>query len=184
MKPTTLMLMLLLPLGLSAQFTFETRVTNSPGKSYTSFNNANIRVANGDVVHLVYTGEPGLEGEVFYQRSIDGGISWQMAVQLTTDMEVFQVIRLLRSGIMTYMSPGQIGAAGMMISITENLPMGVLPGLRKHVSPMIRLIPVFLAYLRLVLWYILSGLTTVLMRRQFTIAILSMLARVGGIRCD
>ena len=85
MKPTTLMLILLLPLGLSAQFTFENRVTNSPGKSYTSFNNANVMVANGDVVHLVYTDDQGLEDEVFYQRSIDGGISWQMAVQLTAD---------------------------------------------------------------------------------------------------
>jgi hypothetical protein len=85
MKPITLTLILLLPLGLSAQFTFENKVTNSPGKSYTSFNNANVMVAHGDVVHLVYTGESGLEGEVFYQQSIDGGISWQMAVQLTPD---------------------------------------------------------------------------------------------------
>ncbi|MDZ4747198.1 MAG: T9SS type A sorting domain-containing protein [Saprospiraceae bacterium] len=85
MKLTTLTLILLLPLGLSAQFTFEKRVTNSAGNSYTSFNNANVMAANGDVVHLVYTDERGLEGEVYYQRSIDGGISWQMAVQLTTD---------------------------------------------------------------------------------------------------
>ena len=85
MKPTTLMLVLLLPLGLSAQFTAETRVTNSPKKSFTSFNNANSMIANGDVVHLVYTDDRGLEGEVFYQRSIDGGISWQTAIPLTTD---------------------------------------------------------------------------------------------------
>ncbi len=85
MKLTTLTLILILPLGLSAQFTFEKRVTNSAGNSYTSFNNANVMAANGDVVHLVYTDERGLEGEVYYQRSIDGGISWQMAVQLTTD---------------------------------------------------------------------------------------------------
>ncbi len=85
MKPTTLTLILLLPLGLSAQFNFETRVTNSAGNSYTSFNNANAMAANGDVVHLVYTDERGLEGEVYYQRSIDGGTTWQTAVQLTTD---------------------------------------------------------------------------------------------------
>ncbi len=85
MKPITLMLILLLPLGLSAQFTFENKVTNSPGKSYTSYNNANIMVAHGDIVHLVYTGELASGSEVFYQRSIDGGTSWQKAVQLTTD---------------------------------------------------------------------------------------------------
>ena len=85
MKPITLMLLLLLPLGMSAQFTPETRVTNSAGNSYTSYNNANTMAAYGDVVHLVYTDERGLEGEVYYQRSIDGGKSWQMAVRLTTD---------------------------------------------------------------------------------------------------
>ena len=85
MKPTTLTLILLLPLGLSAQFTPEAKVTNSPGKSTTSFNNANVMVANGDIVHLVYTDDRGLKGEVYYQRSIDGGVSWQKAVQLTTD---------------------------------------------------------------------------------------------------
>ena len=85
MKPTTLMLILLLPLGLAAQFNFETRVTNAPGATYTSFSNANAMAANGDVVHLVYTDERGLEGEVYYQRSIDGGTTWQTAIQLTTD---------------------------------------------------------------------------------------------------
>ncbi len=85
MKPTTLTLILLLPLGLAAQFNFETRVTNAPGESYTSFGNANVLAANGDVVHLVYTDERGLEGEVYYQRSIDGGTTWQTAVQLTTN---------------------------------------------------------------------------------------------------
>ena len=50
MKPTTLMLILLLPLGLAAQFNFETRVTNAPGATYTSFSNANAMAANGDVV--------------------------------------------------------------------------------------------------------------------------------------
>ena len=85
MKPITLTLLLLLPLGLSAQFTSEARITNSPGKSFTSFNNANVMAANGDVVHLVYTDDRGLEDEVYYQRSIDGGKSWQTSVQLTTD---------------------------------------------------------------------------------------------------
>lgn len=85
MKPTTVLLILLLPLGLSAQFNFETRVTNSAGNAYTSFSNANAVAANGNVVHLVYTDDRGLEGEVYYQRSIDGGTTWQMPVQLTTD---------------------------------------------------------------------------------------------------
>lgn len=85
MKPTTFTLLLLLPLGLSAQFTPEARITNATGKSYTSYNNANIMAANGDVVHMVYTAERGIEGEVYYQRSIDGGTSWQMAVPITID---------------------------------------------------------------------------------------------------
>jgi hypothetical protein len=85
MNTITLTLILLLPMGLSAQFTPETRITNAAGNTYTSFNNANVMAAHGDVVHLVYTDERGLEGEVYYQRSIDGGLSWQMAVQLTTD---------------------------------------------------------------------------------------------------
>ncbi len=83
MKLTTLTLLILLPLGLLAQFGPETRVTNAPGESFTSFNNANSLAAYGDVVHLVYTDKRGLEGEVYYQRSIDGGKSWQTAVPLT-----------------------------------------------------------------------------------------------------
>ena len=55
MKPTTLTLLLLLPLGLAAQFNFETRVTNALGATYTSFSNANVMAANGDIVHLVYS---------------------------------------------------------------------------------------------------------------------------------
>jgi hypothetical protein len=85
MKPITFTLLLWLPLGLSAQFNFETRVTNAAGDTYTSFNNANSLVANGEVVHLVYTDERGLEPEVYYQRSIDGGTTWQTAVPLTTN---------------------------------------------------------------------------------------------------
>ncbi|HEY3387371.1 MAG TPA: hypothetical protein VGK46_12725, partial [Saprospiraceae bacterium] len=85
MKPITLTLLLLLPLGLSAQFTPEARITNAAGNTFTSFNNANVMAANGDIVHLVYTDERGLEGEVYYQRSIDGGISWQTALPLTID---------------------------------------------------------------------------------------------------
>jgi hypothetical protein len=41
--------------------------------------------ANGDVVHLVYMDDRGLEDEVYYQRSIDGGLTWQAAVPLTTN---------------------------------------------------------------------------------------------------
>ena len=85
MKPTTLTLLLLLPLGLTAQFGFESRITNAAGNSYTSYNNANVMAASGNVVHLVYTDERGLAGEVYYQRSIDGGASWQTAVQLTSN---------------------------------------------------------------------------------------------------
>lgn len=84
-----LTLILLLPLGLSAQFTPETRLTNAAGASYTSYNNANVMAANGDVIHLVYTDERGLAGEVYYQRSIDGGKTWQTAVQLTTNDGIF-----------------------------------------------------------------------------------------------
>ncbi len=83
MKLITLTLIILLPLGLSAQFGPETRVTNAIGESFTSFNHANVIAAFGDVVHLVYTDERGLEAEVYYQRSIDGGKTWQTAVALT-----------------------------------------------------------------------------------------------------
>ena len=85
MKLTTFTLIILLPFELMAQFGQETRVTNAAGESFTSYNNANCIVANGDVVHLVYTDERGLKGEVYYQRSIDGGKTWQTAVPLTTN---------------------------------------------------------------------------------------------------
>ena len=83
MKLTTLTLIMTLPLGVLAQFGPETRITNAAGESFTSMNNANNIAASGDVVHLVYTDERGLEGEVYYQRSIDGGKTWQAIVQLT-----------------------------------------------------------------------------------------------------
>ncbi|HXG00715.1 MAG TPA: sialidase family protein, partial [Bacteroidota bacterium] len=66
-----------------AQWQPDFRLTNDPGASTTSQNNAWCIAASGDVVHAVWYDDRAGNLEVFYKRSTDRGASWQADVQLT-----------------------------------------------------------------------------------------------------
>ena len=53
----------------------DTRLTNDPAVSYTSYNNAWSIAASGDVVHALWRDERNGNAEIYYKRSIDAGIS-------------------------------------------------------------------------------------------------------------
>ncbi len=82
------------------------------------------------------------------------------------------------------MLPGQISATGMMKSITGNHPMEVPHGLQKNGYRITTLIPIFLACLFQALWFILSGQTTVLKMRKFTIVVRSIPVKRLVCPCD
>lgn len=68
-----------------AQWLSDQRLTTSIGNSQTPFNNSKCVAASGNNVYAVWTDQRNGNFEVFYKRSIDGGISWS-ADQLLTNI--------------------------------------------------------------------------------------------------
>lgn len=66
-----------------AQWEPDVRLTNDPGISGTSYNNARCIAASGDTIHAVWEDNRNGQFEVYYKRSADGGVNWGAAVQLT-----------------------------------------------------------------------------------------------------
>ncbi|MFA7360395.1 MAG: exo-alpha-sialidase [Candidatus Kapaibacterium sp.] len=66
-----------------AQWEPDVRLTNDPGYSYTSWNNAWCVAANGNIVHAVWYDERDTYEEIYYKRSTDGGINWGADTRLT-----------------------------------------------------------------------------------------------------
>jgi len=60
----------------------ETRLTNAPGHSWTSFGqttNSRSVAANGNMVHVTWMDEraaPNITSNIYYKRSADGGLTW------------------------------------------------------------------------------------------------------------
>lgn len=65
----------------------DVRLTNDPATSTTSQNNAWCVAASGDIVHAVWFDDRfGVTNpEIFYKRSIDGGVSWQADTRITNN---------------------------------------------------------------------------------------------------
>jgi len=53
------------------------RLTNDPGQSSTSENNAWCVVSNGDFVHVAWFDDRDGNSEIYYKRSTNGGITWE-----------------------------------------------------------------------------------------------------------
>lgn len=66
-----------------AQWESDVRLTNDPGVSNTSYNNAWCIAASGDTVHVVWFDDRDLNQEIYYKRSTDGGLSWGPDIRLT-----------------------------------------------------------------------------------------------------
>lgn len=70
-----------------AQWESDVRLTNDPGGSNTSYNNAWCIAASGDTVHVVWFDDRDLNQEIYYKRSTDGGLTWEADVRLTNAVE-------------------------------------------------------------------------------------------------
>jgi hypothetical protein len=68
-----------------AQWQQDLRLTNDPGNSYTSWNNAWCIAASGDSVHVVWRDNRDGNNEIYYKRSVDGGVNWGTDTRLTNN---------------------------------------------------------------------------------------------------
>jgi hypothetical protein len=68
-----------------AQWQTDVRLTNDPGQSLVSDNNAWCIAANGNVVHVIWQDDRDGNREIYYKRSIDAGITWGTDTRLTNN---------------------------------------------------------------------------------------------------
>ncbi|MBK8381316.1 MAG: T9SS type A sorting domain-containing protein [Ignavibacteria bacterium] len=86
MKITTLIIFIIISVSSAiAQWQPEVRLTNNNSESHTSSNNAWCVASSGSVVHVVWYDYRDGNSEIYYKRSIDGGVSWSADMQLTND---------------------------------------------------------------------------------------------------
>ncbi|MFH1937787.1 MAG: exo-alpha-sialidase [Bacteroidota bacterium] len=85
-----------------AQWEPDVRLTNDPGISGTSYNNARCIAASGDTVHVVWEDNRNGQFEVYYKRSIDGGVSWGSDLQLTNSLNPSQKPTIAVSGLVVH----------------------------------------------------------------------------------
>ena len=84
MKKLLLFIIAIVAAGLTqAQWEPDVRLTNDPSNSYTSYSNARCVAASGDTVHVVWYDKRDGNYEIYYKRSIDGGITWGADTRLT-----------------------------------------------------------------------------------------------------
>ena len=71
----------------------DTRLTNTSANS----NNPSVAIA-GSVVHVIWEDSPEVQPEIYYQRSTDGGTTWETETRLTNDQNVSEYPSLAVSG--------------------------------------------------------------------------------------
>jgi hypothetical protein len=71
----------------------DTRLTNNSVNS----NNPSVAIA-GSVVHVIWEDSPEVQPEIYYQRSTDGGNTWETETRLTNDQNVSEYPSLTVSG--------------------------------------------------------------------------------------
>jgi hypothetical protein len=81
-----------------AQWQPDVRLTNDPANSYTSPNNAWCMAVAGNTVHVVWEDNRDGNYEIYYKRSIDGGVSWGADTRLTNDSAASQFLSVSVSG--------------------------------------------------------------------------------------
>jgi hypothetical protein len=69
-----------------SQWQPDVRLTNDPAGSYTSENNAWCIASSGNVVHVVWYDTRDGNGEIYYKRSTDTGVSWGADTRLTNNI--------------------------------------------------------------------------------------------------
>ncbi len=84
---TSLAILLFALINISyAQWEPDFRLTNASGNSYTSPNSARCIAANGNFVHAVWRDDRDGNKEIYYKRSIDGGITWEPDIRFTNNI--------------------------------------------------------------------------------------------------
>jgi len=76
---------LIVPGGLFAQWEPDVRLTNDPFDSITCFANAKAVATSGDTVHVVWADSRDGNFEIYYKQSLDGGTTWGVDTALTAD---------------------------------------------------------------------------------------------------
>ncbi|HEY5536895.1 MAG TPA: T9SS type A sorting domain-containing protein [Ignavibacteria bacterium] len=79
----TLIFIIVLSGIVNAQWEADVRMTNNTAISRTSSNNAWCIASNGNVVHIVYFDARTGSTDIYYKRSIDGGVNWENDINLT-----------------------------------------------------------------------------------------------------
>jgi len=69
--------------NLFAQWEPDVRLTFDPAHSYNSRNNARSVVAIDDTVYVVCFDDREEDFQIYYNRSIDGGLTWEADIRLT-----------------------------------------------------------------------------------------------------
>lgn len=77
----------LFTITLFAEWEPDVRLTFDPAHSYTSRNNARSVVAIDDTVHVVWFDDREEDYQIYYKRSIDGGLTWEADIRLTEATE-------------------------------------------------------------------------------------------------
>ena len=85
MKQFLLLLAVITPVMAFSQFTPDTRLTNADSISYTPYNNSRCIAVHDQTIHITWTDRRDGAGEVFYKRSLDGGMTWSDDLRLTAD---------------------------------------------------------------------------------------------------
>lgn len=86
MKQLFLFVAALVAVNLSqAQWGPDVRLTNSPDSSITTYGYTNCIAASRDTVHVIWYDKRDGNTEIYYKRSIDGGLTWSQDNRLTID---------------------------------------------------------------------------------------------------
>lgn len=68
-----------------AQWEADVRLTNAPKESHFPYNPKRSITAIGDSVHIVWMDKRDGNYEIYYKRSVDGGLNWGPDIRLTND---------------------------------------------------------------------------------------------------
>ncbi|HZG01902.1 MAG TPA: sialidase family protein, partial [Chitinophagales bacterium] len=99
MKTTLAFLFLgLAALSANAQWQPAARLTNSLGNSTTYANSNRCIAASGNAVHAVWNDMRNGDNDIFYKRSLDGGVTWEADVALVTNTEFQNLPSIAVSG--------------------------------------------------------------------------------------
>ena len=81
-----------------AQWQPDLRLTNNPSVSLTSHNNARCIASSGDSLHVIWHDNRDGNYEIYYKRSLDGGLSWGADTRLTNNSSLSEYPAVSVSG--------------------------------------------------------------------------------------